>query len=293
MASRPPPRRRPRPPEASSAAPAKPPRAPGPRRPTPPLDDGPNAVWLFGHHAVAAALANPARRCLALLTTVEAEANLRAEPLLADLDPARWPEVSRVERADLDRQLPPGTVHQGLALKVRPLPARALDEVAELAAAAEAARPGANLPVVVLDQVSDPRNLGAILRATAAFGGLAVIVQDRHSPGESGVLAKAASGTLETVPLIRAANLAQALEGLKKHGFWVAGLDARGPVALASAGLSGRLALVLGAEGAGLRRRVAETCDHLVKLPISPRVESLNVATAAAVALYELARETP
>ena len=156
-----------------------------------------------------------------------------------------------------------------------------LDEVAEQT----------NAVVLILDQVTDPQNVGAIMRSAAAFNVAAVVVQDRHSPPETTAMAKAASGAIEIVPLVRVVNLARALEQLKQAGFWTAGLAGEATQTLAAANLTGKIALVLGAEGEGLRRLTREHCDILVKLPISPRMESLNVSAAAAVALYELARK--
>ncbi len=148
-------------------------------------------------------------------------------------------------------------------------------------------------PVLLLDQVTDPHNVGAILRSAAAFDVGAVIVTDRNAPQESGVMAKAASGALEVVPLIAVTNLVQAIETLKKSGYWIAGLDGAARKAIHEAKLDNKTALVLGAEGAGLRRLTTEHCDFLVKLPISDKMESLNVSNAAAVAMYELYRRNP
>ncbi len=181
--------------------------------------------------------------------------------------------------------LPPGAVHQGAALLSEPLTDVALEDVLDRAAEAEKS------VVLVLDQVTDPQNVGAILRSAAAFGADAVLVPDRHAPPETGALVKAASGAVEIVPLVRVINLARALEELKKAGFWIAGLDGQAPQTLAAADMTGKVALVLGAEGEGLRRLTRDHCDILVRLPISERMESLNVSAAAAVALYELARK--
>jgi 23S rRNA (guanosine2251-2'-O)-methyltransferase len=235
------------------------------------------AVWLYGLHAVAAALANPARRLRRLVLTEEAEASLSARL------PKPWalaPE--RAERLRLDQLLGRDIAHQGAALLADPLAPPPLAAVLE--------RPG---PVLVLDQVSDPRNVGAILRSAAAFGAAGVIAQERHAPEETGALAKAASGALETVPLLRAVNLARTLVALRAAGCWVVGLDAAG-APLAGLALAGRrVALVLGAEGEGLRRLTRETCDEVAAIALpgaGSGLDSLNVAAAAAVALYELVR---
>ena len=235
-------------------------------------------VWLYGLHAVAAALKNPARRLRRLMLTEEAEAAIAAR-----LAPP-WPlPPERTERARLDQLLGRDTVHQGAALLADPLPPPSLNQALE--------RPG---PILVLDQVTDPRNVGAVLRTAAAFGASGVITQDRNAPEETGALAKAASGALETVPLFRAVNISRTLVALKAAGCWVVGLDANAP-ALAGASLAGkRVALVLGSEGEGLRRLTRDTCDEVVGIAMPKGRQAamlhLNVSVAAAIALYELTR---
>lgn len=243
-----------------------------------------NQFWLYGQHAVTAALENPNRKIRRLAMTAEAEKNF--SPVVDSARRARpLPGIDVIERADLDRLLPPGAVHQGIGALCEPLPAPAIEDIAALAAD----RPDA--VVMVLDQVTDPHNVGAIVRSAAAFGALAVVVPDRHAPEETGALAKAASGALERLPLVRVTNVVRALGQLKEAGFWVAGMAGEAQRTLASQKLSGRIALVMGAEGEGLRRLTREHCDYLVKLPMTGAVESLNVSNAAAVALYELVRE--
>jgi len=233
-------------------------------------------VWLYGTHAVAAALANPARRLRRLMLTEEAEAALTQRL------PPPWPlQPERVERGRLDQLLGRDIAHQGLALLADPLAPPSLQLALD--------RTG---PLLVLDQVTDPRNVGAILRAAASFGAAAVITQDRNAPEETGALAKAASGALETMPLLRAVNIARTLIALKAANIWVVGLDAGGGT-LAGPALAGRrVALVLGAEGDGLRRLTRETCDEIAGFAMQGAVGSLNVSAAAAVALYELTRGT-
>jgi 23S rRNA (guanosine2251-2'-O)-methyltransferase len=231
-------------------------------------------VWIYGLHAVAAALANPGRRARRLVVTEEAAAAIAAKV------PHPWPlPHETLDRARIDQLLGRDAVHQGAALLTDPLAPPALAQALE--------RQG---PVLVLDQVTDPRNIGAILRSAAAFGAAAVITQERNAPEETGAMAKAASGALETVPLLRAVNIARTLVALRAAGLWIVGLDASGPPLSGPALAQRRVALVLGGEGAGLRRLTRETCDEVAGLPMPGGVESLNVSAATAVALYELNR---
>lgn len=245
----------------------------------PPREAG---LWLYGHHPVLAALENEARRCHRLVTAVESADEL--SPALQRAIEARDIPVESVTRDVLERMLPAGSVHQGLALKVDPLEELSLDEAC-------ARDDGERAVVVVLDQVTDPHNVGAILRSAAAFGARAVIVTDRHAPGATAVMAKSASGALDVIPLVRVVNLARALDELGEMGYWRIALDADAEHSLAECDTTGSVAIVLGAEGVGLRRLTRERCDTTAKLPIKG-MESLNVSNAAAVALYELVRNT-
>jgi 23S rRNA (guanosine2251-2'-O)-methyltransferase len=250
-------------------------RPPQPSRPSPsrPARGGHQPVWLYGRHPVLAALANADRRVEKILATREiAERH-------ADIFANRAQIVGRDELA---QRLPPGAVHQGLAALVMPLEEPALEDVL--------ARCGENAMVLALDQVTDPHNVGAILRSAAAFGVAGVIVTERNAPADTGVLAKSASGALELVPLVRAVNLARALEQLKAADFWLYGLDERGDTPIGQLDLAGRVCIVLGAEGEGLRRLTAERCDRLVTIPTQAALAALNVSNAAAVAAYEWAR---
>ncbi|MBX9634909.1 MAG: 23S rRNA (guanosine(2251)-2'-O)-methyltransferase RlmB [Magnetospirillum sp.] len=243
-----------------------------------------NQFWLYGHHAVLAALDNPRRKIRRLVLTADSASHWAAELSAARLR-RPLPADDIVDKQEMERLLPPNAVHQGIGALTEPLPGQTLEEIARTAADLKHA------VVMVLDQVTDPHNVGAILRSAAAFGALAVIVPDRHSPEETGALAKSASGALERMPLVRVTNVVRALDDLKAAGFWVAGMAGEATQTLASQKLSGRIALVMGAEGEGLRRLTREHCDYLVKLPMTGEVESLNVSNAAAVALYELVRE--
>jgi 23S rRNA (guanosine2251-2'-O)-methyltransferase len=193
--------------------------------------------------------------------------------------------VQVLDRTAFNLMLPEGAVHQGWALAVEPLDPPDLDDVLR-AAVVESRRS----IILVLDQVSDPHNVGAVLRSAAAFGAAAVIIAEHGAPPVGGVLAKAASGALDCVPLVRVVNLARALDRLKEAGYWCCGLDERAPAPLASLDLGARVVLVLGSEGGGLRRLLRESCDYLARLPTRPALPSLNVSNAAAIALYELVR---
>lgn len=188
--------------------------------------------------------------------------------------------VTFADVADLGRLVPADAPHQGLVLEVEPLEDVFLDEL--LGGEGDA-------PLLVLDQVTDPHNVGAILRSAAAFGARGVVTQDRHSPPEGGALARAASGALEVVPWARVVNLARALDEIAEAGFWRIGLAGEAERTLAETLGSARIALVLGAEGEGMRPNTGAHCDELARLPISDKVESLNVSNAAAVALYAIA----
>lgn len=240
---------------------------------------GAETVWLFGLHAVRDALMNPAREKLRLVVTQNALAKLEEAVAGAGIapevaDPRKFP-------APLD----PGSVHQGAALEVKPL---------DWGRLADAALGGVGRPMVVLlDQVTDPHNVGAILRSAEVFGAAAVVAPARHSAPETGALAKTASGALERQPYLRIRNLAEAIRELQEMGFFVLGLAGEAEVTIeeALAPLDGRpIALVLGAEGPGLRAKTRETVDQLVRVEFAGAFGSLNVSNAAAVALYATSR---
>ncbi len=237
---------------------------------------------LFGRHAVLAALANPRREVRELLCTDETAGEL-ADALAALPDPRRsvLPAPRSVPTEEIAALLGEASVHQGLLARVAPLPETVLEDVLDAA--------GPQAVLVVLDQVTDPHNLGAVLRSAAAFGADAVVVQDRHTPQVTAVVAKTASGALDVTPLVRVTNLARALRTAQESNFWCVGLAEEGAAALDSVDLAGRVALVLGAEGSGLRRLTRETCDQLVHLATRPPIRSLNVSAAAAIALHHAA----
>jgi 23S rRNA (guanosine2251-2'-O)-methyltransferase len=229
----------------------------------------PNRPRFWGKHAVSAALDNPERRILKAWATREAAAFMQF--------PQDVP-VTLADVGDLARLVPGDAPHQGVVIEAEPLEDIWLADL--LSRSAERS------VLLVLDQVTDPHNVGAILRSAAAFGAVGMVTQDRHSPPEGGALAKAASGALERVPWARVVNLARALDEIAEAGFWRIGLDGEASAELKDALGPQRVALVLGAEGAGLRQNTREHCDALARLPITDAIESLNVSNAAAVALY-------
>lgn len=236
---------------------------------------------LWGFHAVRAAYLNPLRRIQRFVATAQALEGFAETITDATGAGLKRPEVEIIDKTAFDRIVPPGSVHQGLALMVEPL------EILDTTDLLEKIEGTARSMVVILDQVTDPHNVGAILRTAAAFGATAVMMQDRHAPELTGVLAKTASGAVDVISVLTETNLSRAIEKLKEADFMVIGLDEEGDP-LADMPTHPRMALVLGAEGSGLRRLVADHCDALAALPTIAPINSLNVSNAAAVALYAM-----
>ena len=244
-------------------------------RPSRAKADADNFVW--GRHPVLAALANPARKGMGrLLATPDRAAEIERDHLAP-----HGHKVEVIEPQALDRMLPAGAVHQGMAFKVTPLEGVALEDIAEPASGV----------IVMLDQLTDPQNVGAIFRSALAFGARGIVVQDRHSPALAGALAKASAGATERLPCARVTNLSRALEKLADMGWRAVGLDGAADLTLEQA-LDGQpTVLVMGSEGDGVRRLVAEHCEAMAKIPMPGGFESLNVSNAAAIALYEAVRK--
>ncbi|MDD3029057.1 MAG: 23S rRNA (guanosine(2251)-2'-O)-methyltransferase RlmB [Alphaproteobacteria bacterium] len=242
-----------------------------------------NALRLWGLHAARAAFLNPKRKVTRLWLT-EAGHKL-FEPTQREAKDAllKRPDAKKMARKDMDDLLPPDSVHQGIVIETLPLPDPSLNDlfVSE------------NAPSVILllDQVTDPHNVGAILRSASAFGANAVVITERNAPAATGVVAKTASGALDVVPLIHVVNLSRALDALRDAGYWCVGLAEEGKEDLSALDLSGKTALVLGSEGEGLRQLTRKKCDVLARLPTQGPIGSLNVSNAAAVALYEVRRQ--
>ncbi len=232
---------------------------------------------IYGRHAVLSALKNPKRRIQKLLITAENKSEIEAiSPSLP---------FSIIDKKDFNKILPEDAVHQGFALYCARL---ASYDIADLI---EMAKDKKRCCILILDQVTDPQNIGAIIRSCAAFDTLGLVVQDKNSPLESGAMDKAAAGTIEFVPIARVTNLSRAIETLKENGFWVMGMDGYADTTIDKINKDGKIAIVMGSEGKGMRRLVQENCDSSIKLPISSNVESLNVSTAAAITLYELSKD--
>lgn len=240
-------------------------------------DTSKDQLIIYGRHAVISALKNPRRKIQKLL--ISAENRIEVEKAA--------PQVSAtvIDKKDFAKFLPGDAVHQGFALYCSRL------ETCDISDLIALAKNKKRCCILILDQVTDPQNIGAIIRSCAAFETLGLIVQDKNSPLESGAMDKAAAGTVEFVPVARVTNLSRTIETLKENGFWVIGMDGYADTTIDKINKDGKVAVVMGSEGKGLRRLVQENCDSSVKLPISPQVESLNVSTAAAIALYELNRK--
>lgn len=229
----------------------------------------PEQVFLYGLHTVRAALANPARQLVRLSVTQNAFARLD----IAQPEALPCP-VDFVSPQDIEKILGPEAIHQGVMLETRPLPVRRLNALKD------------SPLILVLDQVTDPHNVGAIMRSAVAFNAGALITTQRHSPTESGVLAKSASGALEMIPYIQITNLADAINELHELGFQTIGLDSEGPQPLEGTFSGSKIALVLGSEGKGLRQKTRDTVNALARLDMPGEIKSLNVSNAAAIALY-------
>src|SRR6187455_2728250 len=231
------------------------------------------SVILYGWHTVAAALANPQRRIRKLWLTENAARRLADDKIELRITP-------EIVRPDLiDARLGPDAVHQGLLAEAEPLDSPDIGDLAQEGI------------ILVLDQITDPHNVGAILRSAAAFAVKAIVTTARHSPEATGVLAKSASGALELVPLVTVTNLARALNELRAHGFLLIGLDSTGDADIGAVALRVPLALVLGAEGKGLRQLTKQTCDRVARIDVPGEIKSLNVSNAAALALYVASRQ--
>ena len=232
----------------------------------------PSGHWVYGWHAVNAALANPERTVLRILAT---DANARELHL-----PRRLPTPQVMDAREIDRLVGSDAVHQGIAAEVRPLEPYVLEDIIHIE--------DPKGPVILLDQVSDPHNVGAIMRSAAAYDAIAVITPKDHSAPETPAMAKAASGGLDIVPRIVVTNLAAAMRELKEAGYWIIGLEGESQTLLTDVKFTAKTVLVLGAEGKGMRRLTGELCDERVRLPMGEGMESLNVSNAAAIALYQL-----
>ena len=240
-----------------------------------------HSLLIYGKHAAESALLNARRKIVAAWCSFDNVEWLRN--LLAQTGRTKI-SLKSVDKKELDKMLPQDAVHQGVVLEALPLDEIDIADVIAVCETNPVAR------VLVLDQVSDPQNIGAIIRSCAAFNVSALIVQDKNSPQESGAMIKASAGTIEFLPMCRVTNLSRALEELKHNGFWCIGMDGYAKQSIDKINKNGKIAVVMGSEGKGLRRLVQDNCDETVKLDINPKVESLNVSVAAAITLYELSK---
>ncbi len=233
-----------------------------------------NNLILYGRHAVLAAIKNPRRKISKLLCTKENFEEIKK--INSQIN------IQIVERKEIDKLLPTDSVHQGFAAICSELPAISIEDIINTANELE------NCHVLILDQVTDPQNIGAIIRSAVAFNTLALIIQDKNSPQETGSMAKASAGMIEHLPIIRVTNLSRAIKQLKDAGFWTIGMDGYAKTTISELKKGGKNAIIMGSEGKGMRRLVEENCDITIRLPMNEKVESLNVATAAAIVLYEI-----
>ena len=243
--------------------------------------------WIYGFHAVYAALSNPARSYYQLLALPNAKIHYDnwmqiQEPSVLD----KLPIAEIATQIDFDRVLTANASHQGIAVSASILPNIGLEHIIQQSTLSGKAQ------IIVLDQVTDPQNIGAILRSAYAFQATAVIMQERNAPRNSGALAKTASGALEWIPLIRSINLNRSIQLLKNAGFWVTGLDTAATTTLEETEFGEKAVLVLGSEESGLRRLTIKSCDQMTKIPITRESNSLNISNAGAIALYELSKKT-
>lgn len=238
-----------------------------------------SALYLYGRHPVVAAINNPKRQINAILVTAENADEVKKLCISTNRNTGL---VKVVERKEIDKILPQDAVHQGMIAQVKELECYDITDICNMSENKE------KCFVLILDQVTDPQNIGAIIRSCVAFDALALIIQDKNSPAESGAMAKASAGMIEHLPIARVTNLSRAIEELKKCGFWTVGMDGYATDNIDKINKNGKTAIIMGSEGKGMRRLIEESCDITVRLPISEKVESLNVATAAAITLYEM-----
>lgn len=253
-----------------SARGALPPRAPERHTRAPSPTGG---YLIYGWHAVNAALMNPERVVTRILVSKQAAERLK-------LPNRKLPSPQIMEPRELDRQLGNESVHQGIGAEVKPLEPHTLEDILNIE--------DPKGPVLILDQVSDPHNVGAIMRSAAAYDAVAVVTPKDHSAPETATMAKAASGALDIVKHVVVTNLASAMRELKDAGWWIVGLEGEAKQELPQIKFGPKTVLVLGAEGKGMRRLTGELCDETARLPMGSRMESLNVSNAAAIALYQL-----